>query len=983
MKLGKDEYSIVSAMLANGFYSGDAGPSGKQATVSGKFIACLLLGDIEHGRLGEAQLRRLRGIGIRLKNLTIEGPVELPFGGEQNDGALLLDCENCTFLDPLVLQGWTFRRFNLRDCRVTELDADHCRFLTTVDLTNLSTAETGPGGERNGALSEGLCHLKLNHAAIEGDLIADGVTLCAPPPRQEWLDNQFRRGRHYALSARALELKGSLILLECPTAIGGITLVEARIGGSIWLTGANCIGIEGHAFYAQLARVEGGLIVREYGDPESNQPTVPSRFRGEVNLFGATFASGIYLEQVFIEHFDLSSKRQTVINFTRVRTLTVSLSGYVKGAAYLGAMDLEADLHLGNEAQRIRLLPRERQSEGALVSLAGSRIGATLRTRELAFNDTYLPFFEALASRAPLAIETRKIACYPKMSLLRVSGSDHWGEREAYLLQDEKKTYLLDGRSSVFHYINGKTGHLDLSTEQAARDYLLLFCNCLISDNGPFSLVSGKEQMGAAILEAIGDRDIGLKMWKDEKGWRATAQTVYAVGVFNCEFLIKPNGMVEMLRDQPLASCRTSIYFDAPFRRTISRSKERRVAYGLGKFFADGWSKVEDTPQWRQRCRKTLEQIVIEPRPVLDLTGASCASLDDVNGTEWGNAALLSLEGFRYDRLVQTESLIQANAIRAASTLRQLPVRFRVTRGLLQTLLLPFAMVFLALRLLFRLPRMAVRSAAGMLRKIFGRAIGNNKPPHHTLLSSSSPALDHDRRGSRRAWRYRLDWLALQYPNYVPTDSHFHPQPYAQLARAFELGGQKQNARRVLSHKFALESRFEMGRGFRPLAFLFWLGFDYGLSARRAIWTLLGCIAVGALLTAYAVRNEILVLEVAPAASVVSSSDREVGIAISNDGAIETNIPCRNAINPLLYSIDVFIPLIDLRQEMRCDIRTAEVASKGEISVVGYPVEMSVVNSPTLWGVGKAIFSIIGWIVTSLTILSCTGLVRHAGERIE
>jgi hypothetical protein len=67
--------------------------------------------------------------------------------------------------------------------------------------------------------------------------------------------------------------------------------------------------------------------------------------------------------------------------------------------------------------------------------------------------------------------------------------------------------------------------------------------------------------------------------------------------------------------------------------------------------------------------------------------------------------------------------------------------------------------------------------------------------------------------------------------------------------------------------------------------------------------------------------------------------------------------PCGTAIEPALYALDVFVPLLDLRQEARC-----AVSSKPEAA-------------PWRWAM--SIYAILGWILTSVLILTLSG-IRYA-----
>ncbi|WAC47235.1 hypothetical protein OVA03_11015 [Asticcacaulis sp. SL142] len=74
----------------------------------------------------------------------------------------------------------------------------------------------------------------------------------------------------------------------------------------------------------------------------------------------------------------------------------------------------------------------------------------------------------------------------------------------------------------------------------------------------------------------------------------------------------------------------------------------------------------------------------------------------------------------------------------------------------------------------------------------------------------------------------------------------------------------------------------------------------------------------------------------------------------------EDELPCGNNIQPSLYAIDVFIPAIDLHQESQCEISTRD--------------------SAVAWRWAKALYSLMGWLVTSLMILTVSGILRRQVE---
>jgi len=87
--------------------------------------------------------------------------------------------------------------------------------------------------------------------------------------------------------------------------------------------------------------------------------------------------------------------------------------------------------------------------------------------------------------------------------------------------------------------------------------------------------------------------------------------------------------------------------------------------------------------------------------------------------------------------------------------------------------------------------------------------------------------------------------------------------------------------------------------------------------------------------------------------------------------------PCDLDVNSLLYAVDIFLPLIDLDQERRCTIR--EVG--GEPAGDGPGISEEQHDDYAGWRLGKALYEILGWIITSLVILTITGVLRRDLER--
>jgi hypothetical protein len=68
-------------------------------------------------------------------------------------------------------------------------------------------------------------------------------------------------------------------------------------------------------------------------------------------------------------------------------------------------------------------------------------------------------------------------------------------------------------------------------------------------------------------------------------------------------------------------------------------------------------------------------------------------------------------------------------------------------------------------------------------------------------------------------------------------------------------------------------------------------------------------------------------------------------------------IPCGHVIEPVLYALEAFVPALEIGQERRCAITPGPD---------GMP-----------WRIGLALYAVLGWIVTALTVLTVSGVARR------
>jgi hypothetical protein len=501
----------------------------------------------------------------------------------------------------------------------------------------------------------------------------------------------------------------------------------------------------------------------------------------------------------------------------------------------------------------------------------------------------------------------------------------------------------------------------------------------------------------------------GIKVNRDGKKFRATAAVHYAGHVFRTSFDIAAGGHVQMMGNTPIGQLATDLAFDAPFRRA------RKDGAPVGSWplppSLPSWewheSSLED---WRPLLRASLGRQALRsarsaaPRLRVDLRGLTVGTLRDNHGAGWGQDVHLELAGISIERVTgsaQDEERKQR---------RETEQKFRrVTEGITlhggaRLVVVAAALVLVPIALLL-VPLAAAYAGLVWVAASCAAVAGN-------MLTRTSRAVPPRSIGSvvarwtRRpypfpstaAWRVRRLWLASQYMTYRATGIEYSPEPYAQLAQAYRKQGRFDDARRLTSLRLTTERRVRTALAWKPFLWLYWLLFDYGLSPRRAIATVVALILLGWAGVRYANNNDLLVLETTASSTVaVEREDGTRGVRTLVPGALiapsstaRQALPCAEAISPFLYAVDVFIPLLDLRQEFRCHVGRANesedaaptVPRRPEVSWAGAIRARArlLLDSPEAWLMLKAVYSVSGWIVISLTVLTISGVLRRQAE---
>ena len=188
----------------------------------------------------------------------------------------------------------------------------------------------------------------------------------------------------------------------------------------------------------------------------------------------------------------------------------------------------------------------------------------------------------------------------------------------------------------------------------------------------------------------------------------------------------------------------------------------------------------------------------------------------------------------------------------------------------------------------------------------------------------------------------RLRWIGLQ--------SGFHPQPYRQLAKVLHESGDDSGAIKVLVA--AGDARYEQhGLMGRVVGWILKVTIGYGHQPFRTILWMMGVVILGWLLVTTGARARVM---------------RRTW----PDSPPPGEVAAYEKLHPLLYSLDVFLPFVNLHQE---HYWWPDAERSGECSILGARFRMSgAFLRYYLWAQ-----VIAGWLLSAILVAGVTGLMRN------
>jgi hypothetical protein len=220
----------------------------------------------------------------------------------------------------------------------------------------------------------------------------------------------------------------------------------------------------------------------------------------------------------------------------------------------------------------------------------------------------------------------------------------------------------------------------------------------------------------------------------------------------------------------------------------------------------------------------------------------------------------------------------------------------------------------------------------------------------------------------RDRWWHRSKWLERQYINDKPFPEDFFPQPHEQLAKVLRFMGHDYDARRIMTQKFAHESRCGANEAVaRFFMTAYRLGFGCGYLPIRALitvvfWLLLGWASVNYAMHLNHAGDVVFVRATVPVDVVRTlSKPDEAPTSPAEESPYKEvktrDIPCDD-ISPILYALDTMLPVFQLHMDGKC-----EFTDNTRHGRIGRHL--------------KAGFALIGWIIVTLAALTWTGVLRR------
>ncbi|UXX83695.1 hypothetical protein [Roseovarius pelagicus] len=878
-----------------------------------------------------------------------------------------------------------------------------------------------------GVAAQGMCRLNFHNADLDQSFVIKRSLLCGPPPRAH-IDTT-NTILEYAVSLGNACIAKSVNIYEGSAVLGGVSVAASRIGANLFLASSKLIAGEGSALNAQQARISGFVGLRDVKPQDKSAVRFEAKglvdflnseidgaldiagaaliaeernhlvalelsnsrirslqassnglqtdIRGQIQAINCIVAGTINLQTILVRPRRIARPNEAeatpehdevlLANFSGCNVGgSLFLSGEWRGSVTLSECKVETSINLGF-SNGLTLMSPPKAVNALMLNASRASVGLDLGTLTVDSEDSWGAMRKTLSTRKPVACRVTPLSFAKDAELweFQVSfrGRKHFGEA----IRVGRHFQLLEGAGKAF-FPAFRRGDLLLETDEQKKDYLRVFCGTLMADAGHFRIVEPDDwtyqQLPDFGREAIEPLTLmtAEELKEAKRGnclFGAHASIWYGESLFRSKFVVhRRNHVVEMLDEEELHSDLPTMTWPAqPLYFT-----EEAVAT-----FSDDWPRApllatehrfEKMPRRAKRAfvkERGVTEDTFRLRPTIGLRNSHVGKLTDNHGNKWPKTVRLDLSGFTYDALEMPDPRPKVVGRKKArhmqrETRRKSPGLFWLIWAVVFGLIGYAALMFIE----GALDAAMTRDYGWMVQwSIFLCAL--------VILARSVRHMEPLRDGAR-PWKKRKRWLKLQFYDYRPTRMEFNPQPMEQLAQVMRHQGDEEGFRRISRLKARWQNGTQTNILLRPFIWMFGVAFGYGFSIYRSLSTFILMVALGVMGTHMALSRDVLVLNTSPDSAFIQGGRP----AIPNE-------PCRNEILPILFALDKFVPLIELGQERLCRVR-ADMTQAPEVPTWS----RSFLDTPRFWQLAGSIYKLLGWIVSSMLVLTFSKTLRRS-----
>jgi hypothetical protein len=962
---------------------------GRSDRIRAEVVRRLLLGQAVDGRK-----YALTRVGIRIIGGTIEGRLELDNAVMPDGGPIAaLELNNCLLDGGFSGVHAHFSRLSFNHCRFRRPLARRGRPVPTIDLSG-STLDTDLAMRAiRPAPNETLLWIRARGARIDGLLDLSRSQLHGP---RDSPDRLISEPGTDALDLTGAEIAGDFAFVNRSRSTGRIVARRVQIKGDVWMSGAT---LEAHdwdeqpypdALFFQGATIDGLMMLDGRPDDVGKQGEMqPFKCYGGLNLSAAEIGRDLAFNYSVVNgparFVDLTVKNDLM--FGALVDGDVDLRGCRIG----GSLDL-SDLALGQS------------STG--MDLADGRIGRSLRV--IQSHGRELPRYELIAGRHAM------LRCLPGVELVETLWQyeftpDRPEPVQVGFLVKGDLVLRLDGHAALLGVAAERFGH-DIADADAAEEYLRLYCAYTQDGHGASLIPWGKggeippfllDSKRRAKPRGLSVKPISSKVGSAPGSFALRARVLHGDHMYLRDFVVAAAGKKVVTKVVGETRCRPLLTGMPRFERALIRHP---VVESTGADSTAGdppWVTPQTVAKMEIFAASELQDrrdefsrhmlANVSLRGKVDLENLSCDMLDDLAGRYWGRQVRIEMNHFVYN-LTTWEKDPEETSEKAL---------VRLWQGFVS-----------------QLRRTAARTLPVKLTDSLRLT---------DRLRQEDPPLP---------WQTRLNWIYQQFDTsgvadptkYTIRQSEYRPQPFEQAIKVARAEGREDYAIEFEIEKRNIEWRLfsRRNRGWfmlvgaggaglwlvlprddftreTMLAAVFLFAaltlisdifhvamnglFGHLRKPIRAIGTLVAAFLLGWAGVDAANDRGMLVIDVEPVASLVGEETGKGDLAILGTqkvlkGNLANKLPCGTTINEALYALDVLVPLIDLREESRCEVGKADERSGHPYRSGGLLglIESWIGEPTTLWAVLKAFYAILGWFIVSLAILTFVQITRSRSE---